>query len=81
MGPTPPIWNISHCITRERPLRSAGMSRPVFSREVHEDRARLEHREVTGLAIHDRGMRPLGLISEELRSLLLELAEIERVHL
>ena len=31
IGPIPPIWNISHWMTRERPLTSVGINRPVFS--------------------------------------------------
>ena len=31
MGPTPPIWNISHCMAVERALGSVGSNAPVLS--------------------------------------------------
>jgi len=59
----PPIWNISHWITSDRPFGSVGIRRARILGEVNEDRAGLEHREVTGIAIDDGGMRPFRVKS------------------
>ena len=45
IGPTPPIWNISHCSTSYLPRTSCGQERAGLAGQVEQDRARLEQRD------------------------------------
>jgi hypothetical protein len=62
------------------PLRVRGHQPPGLLGKVNEDRTGLEHREVAGLAVHDRRDAPVRADRQELGALLLERGEVHHVH-
>jgi hypothetical protein len=70
---------MSHWITRERPLTSAGEELAGLLGEVDENGAALEHGEVVGLAVDDRRDPRVGVDGAEPRLLLIALRQREGV--
>ena len=76
----PPIWNISHCTTSERPLASLRHQPAGLLGEVHEDRAGLEHREVAVVLVDDGRDASVGIELQVPGLFLLEILQGDGAH-
>ena len=84
IGPTPPIWKITHWIVSQRCAGSAGEQLAGLLGEIEQDRAGFEQAErlaAGAVGIEDRRDLAVRIERQEFRRLLVVLAEVDQMRL